>query len=385
VFPRHDVLIVGAGVVGCSVAFHLARRGVRRVAIVERERLPGSGSTSKANGGIRAQFTTKVNVAMSLRSMEILDALAPEIGEPPVYRKAGYLFLTASRERLAAMERATAFQRSLGVTVELLDRDDALRLAPFVEGADLVGGTFGARDGFIDPGALAGFFLREATLAGVELACGAEVAAIDRTAAGTFVVTTSAGKREAGVVVNAAGAWSAAVAAAVGVDVPVEPVRRHLLMTGPCEALPPVIPMTIDADTGILIRREGDRALIAYSNADEPAGFVTAFDPSFPERIAEPFERRFPRVAAAGIDLKRSWAGLYEVTPDHHAVLGEVTGVPRFFLATGFSGHGIMHAPAAGEAVAEWIADGRSSSVDISPLALERFARGETIHETMVL
>ena len=383
--PRHDVLIVGAGVVGCSVAFQLARRGVRRVAIVERERIPGTGSTSKANGGIRAQFTTSVNVAMSLRSMEILDALAKEIGEPPVYRKAGYLFLTASTERLAAMERAVAFQRSLGVTVDLLDRDDALRLAPFVEGADLVGGTFGARDGFIDPGALAGFFLREATRAGVELVCGAEVLAIDRTAGGAFVVTTTAGKREAGVVVNAAGAWSAGVAAAVGVDLPVEPVRRHLLMTGPCLSLPPVIPMTIDADTGILIRREGDRVLVAYSNPDEPAGFVTALDPTFPERISGPFERRFPRVAEAGLDLRRSWAGLYEVTPDHHAILGEAADVPGFFLATGFSGHGIMHAPAAGEAAAEWIADGRSASVDISPLALERFARGETIHEMMVL
>ena len=383
--PRHDVVIIGAGVVGCSVAFHLTRRGGRRVAIVERERMPGTGSTSKANGGIRAQFTTKVNVAMSLRSMEILDALAPEIGEPPVYRKAGYLFLTASTERLAAMERAVAFQRSLGVTVDLLDRDDALRLAPFIEGSDLVGGTFGARDGFIDPGALAGFFLREATLAGVELVCGAGVLAIDRTGAGSFVVTTAAGKRDAGVVVNAAGAWSAAVAALAGIDLPVEPVRRHLLVTGPCSSLPPVIPMTIDADSGILIRREGDRALIAYSNADEPAGFVTAFDPSFPERIAEPLERRFPRVAEAGLDLRRSWAGLYEVTPDHHAILGEAADVPGFFLATGFSGHGIMHSPAVGEAVAEWIADGRSTSVDISPLALERFARGETIHETMVL
>ena len=383
--PRHDVLIVGAGVVGCSVAFQLARRGVRRVAIVERERIPGTGSTSKANGGIRAQFTTSVNVAMSLRSMEILDALAKEIGEPPVYRKAGYLFLTASVERLAAMERAVAFQRSLGVTVELLNKNDVLRLAPFVEGSDVVGGTFGARDGFIDPGALAGFFLREATQAGVELVCGAEVLALDRTASGSFVVTTTAGKREAGVVVNAAGPWSATVAALVGVDLPVEPVRRHLLMTGPCPSLPPVIPMTIDADTGILIRREGDRVLIAYSNPDEPAGFVTEFDPLFPERISGPFERRFPLVAEAGLDLRRSWAGLYEVTPDHHAILGEAAGVRGFFIATGFSGHGIMHSPAAGEAVAEWIVDGRSSSVDISPLALERFARGETIHEMMVL
>src|SRR5512137_1730221 len=127
---RADVAIIGAGVIGTSVAFQLARLGAKRVVLLEKESLPGTGSTSKANGGIRAQFTTKVNVAMSLRSMDLLDALAPEIGEPPVYRKAGYLFLTASAERLAAMERAVAFQRSLGVTVELLGRDDARRLAP---------------------------------------------------------------------------------------------------------------------------------------------------------------------------------------------------------------------------------------------------------------
>jgi sarcosine oxidase subunit beta len=385
VLPRHDVLIVGAGVVGCSIAFHLARRGVTRVAIVERETLPGSGSTSKANGGIRAQFTTKVNVEMSLRSMEILDALAPEIGEPPVYRKAGYLFLTAKPERLAAMERAVGFQRSLGVSVDLLDTDDARRMAPFVEGSDVIGGTFGSRDGFIDPGALTAFFLREAMQAGVELACGAGVSAVDRTASGAFVVTTAAGTREAGVVVNAAGAWSAELAALAGIDLPVVPVRRHLLLTGPCPSLPPVIPMTIDADSGVLIRREGERALIAYSNPDEPEGFVTAFDESFPQRIAAPLEKRFPCVAAAGLDLKRSWAGLYEVTPDHHAVLGEVEGIPGFILATGFSGHGVMHSPAAGEAVAEWITTGRARSVDISSLSADRFARGEMIHETMVL
>jgi sarcosine oxidase subunit beta len=385
VSPRHEVLIIGAGVIGCSVAFHLVRLGVRNIAILERERVPGTGSTARANGGIRAQFTTAVNVAMSLRSMDILDALAGEIGEPPVYRPAGYLFLTARPERLATMERAVAFQRSLGVPAELLDGDGARRRAPFVAGADLVGGTFGSRDGFIDPGALAGFFLREATAGGAELACGAEVHGIRRKATGGFAVETSAGGREAGVLVNAAGPWAAGLAALAGVELPVEPVRRHMLLTGPCPSLPPMIPMTIDADTGILIRREGDRVLIAYSNPDEPAGFVTAFDETFPERIAEPLERRFPAVAEAGLDLRHSWAGLYEVTPDHHAVLGPAPECPGFFLANGFSGHGVMHAPAAGEAIAQWIASGRASSVDVAPLSPARFARGELVHETMVL
>ena len=380
----HQVLIVGAGVIGCSVAFHLTRAGQRGICVVERESLPGSGSTSKANGGIRAQFTTETNLRMSLLSMKLLDELADEIGEPPVYRKAGYLFVTGDPQRLQAMARAVEFQRARGVTVELLDRAAVRAAAPFVAGP-VVGGTFGARDGFIDPGGLTNFFLREATRAGVEIRYRAEVTALARERSGALRVETTAGSMTAPIVVNAAGPWAGRLAAMLGVELPVEPVRRHILITGPCPSLAPLIPMTIDADSGVLIRREGDRVLIAYSNPDEPAGFTTAFDPDFPERIADAVESRFPAVAAAGLDLRRSWAGLYEVTPDHHAVLGAVPEQPGFYLANGFSGHGVMHAPAAGRALAELITTGRSESADIAPLAIGRFARGELIHETMVL
>jgi sarcosine oxidase subunit beta len=322
-----------------------------------------------------------VNVAMSLASMEILDALAPEIGEPPVYRKAGYLFVTGDPARLRAMHEAAAWQRERGVTVESLDEAGLRAKAPWIDGR-IAGGTFGARDGFIDPGGLCNFFLREATGAGAAIRYRAEVAAIDRDGS-AFLLRTSSGDVKARAVVNAAGPWAARVAALLGVKLPVEPVRRHLLMSGPCPELPRVIPMTIDADTGVLVRREGERVLIAYSNPDEPAGFNTAFDPSFGERIATQLEERFPLVSAAGVDLRRSWAGLYEVTPDHHAVLGEA--LPGFFLANGFSGHGVMHSPAAGRAIAEMIRRGRSGSVDVSPLSLDRFGRGELIHERMVL
>jgi sarcosine oxidase subunit beta len=384
VAERGDVVIIGAGVIGCSVAFHLARLGTRDVCVVERERLPGSGSTSKANGGIRAQFTTEANLRMSLRSMAILDELAAEIGEPALYRKAGYLFLTGDPARLRAMAAAAEFQRARGVSVDLLDAERVRAMAPYVDGP-IVGGTFGPRDGFIDPGALTNFFVREASRAGVRFRYGAEVTALTREPAAEIRVSTTAGSFTAPVVVNAAGPYARRVATMLGLDLPVEPVRRHLILTGPCPSLPPVIPMTIDADSGVLIRREGDRVLVAYSNPDEPTGFNTEFDTNFPERIAEPLELRFPAVAAAGLDLRRSWAGLYEVTPDHHAVLGAVPGHPGFFLANGFSGHGVMHAPAAGEAIAECIVHGHAKSIDIAPLAFERFARGELIHEAMVL
>jgi glycine/D-amino acid oxidase-like deaminating enzyme len=377
-----DIAIVGAGVIGCSVAFHLSRMGQRGVCILEREALPGTGSTSRANGGIRAQFTTEVNIAMSLASMEILDGLEAEIGEPPVYRKAGYLFVTGEPSRVRAMEAAAEFQRARGVSVDVLDETGVRAKAPWLAGP-IAGGTYGARDGFIDPGRLTNFFLSEATGKGVRIRYGAEVIAAGRDGAG-FRLQTTAGEVRAGAVVNAAGPWAKGLAAMLGVALPVEPVRRHILLTGPCPSLPALIPMVIDADSGVLVRREGDRILIAWSNPDEPPGFNLQFDPQFAERIAEPLIRRFPDVAAAGIDRRRSWAGLYEVTPDHHAILGG-SGVPGFLLANGFSGHGVMHAPAAGRALAEHIVRGRSESVDISGLSLARFERGEAIHETMVL
>ena len=379
---RADVAIIGAGVIGTSVAFQLARLGTTRVLLLEKEALPGTGSTAKANGGIRAQFTTDVNVAMSLASMEILDGLADEIGDPPMYRKAGYLFLTGDPKRLAAMEAAAAFQSARGVAVEVLDAAGVRAKAPFAAG-EILGGTFGPRDGFIDPGGLTNFFLREASRAGVRTLYGARVTAIARTAGG-FRLTTGAGDVEAGAVVIAAGPFSGRVAALAGVDVPVEPVRRHIFVSGPTPHLPPVIPMTIDADSGVLVRREGSRAAIAWSNADEPPGFNTAFDPDFFLRFAEPLEARFPSIAASGLDLRMSWSGLYEVTPDHHAVVGPA-GVPGLFVASGFSGHGVMHAPAAGRAIAELVVRGRSETVDVAPLALDRFRRGALIHETMVL
>jgi sarcosine oxidase, subunit beta len=381
----HNVVIVGAGVVGCSIAYHLATLGEQDVLLLEREALPGSGSTSKANGGIRAQFTTSVNIAMSLASMVILDSLEAEIGEPPLYRKAGYLFVTDDPARHAAMAAAVELQRAHGVTVELLDAASVRRLAPYLSGERLVGGTFGARDGFIDPGGLANWFLARALARGARVRYGAEVLGVEPAPASALRVVTRAGSVDAAVLVNAAGAWARPLAALLGVDLPVEPVRRHILVSGPCTTLPREIPMTIDADTGVLIRREGERVLIAHSPPDEPPGYDMSYDPVFVERIAEPLSARFPTVADAGIDHRRSWAGLYEVSPDHHAILGTVAAVPGFILANGFSGHGVMHSPATGRCIAELIVGGRSSTVDIAPLSLDRFARGAAIDESMVL
>jgi sarcosine oxidase subunit beta len=258
------------------------------------------------------------------------------------------------------MERAAAYQRGCGVDVEVLDAAEVRRRVPWIAGERLAGGTFGARDGFIDPGRLCGFFSSAAAHDGVSFRYGQEVVAAEEGAGGFVLGTADGSTFSAPFVVNAAGAWSARLGALLGVDVPVEPVRRHLFLTGPVRDLPPEVPMTIDADTGVLVRREGERVLVAWSNADEPPGFDTTCDPEFVLRFAEALEARFPSVAAAGIDQRRSWAGLYEVTPDHHAILGPVPERPGLLLATGFSGHGVMHAPAAGRCIAEMILRGRS-------------------------
>lgn len=381
---HQHIVVIGAGVVGASVAWHLVSMGAQRVTILERESQPGTGSTCKANGGIRAQFTTDVNIAMSLLSMEILDDLAADIGEPGVYHKAGYLFVTTREDTLAKMAGAVSFQRERGVSVDLLDQAGVRARAPWMHTQDIVGGSFGARDGFIDPGGLCNWFLRRAGTRGAAIRYRTEVTGLGCSHGGWRLLTNH-GPLEADVIINCAGPWAADVAALAGFELPVQPVRRHLILSGPTKNLPPVIPMTIDADTGVLVRREGPAVLIAWSNHDEPPGFNFAFDEDFILRFADALEHRFPAVTDAGIDLKHSWSGHYEVSPDHHGIIGEAPGAPGFFLVNGFSGHGVMHAPAAGRVTAELILTGAARSADISALSPDRFRRGALIHETMVL
>lgn len=381
---KFDIALIGAGVVGASIAYHLTQMGEQSVVLLEKDVHPGGGSTAKANGGIRAQFTTEINIQMSLLSMQILDELEADIGNPPVYIKAGYLFLTANEEKMRTMEEAVEFQHSHGVEVEILDHSAICAFAPYVHADDLVGGTFGKRDGFIDPGGLCNWLLRRATAAGARLQTEAEVTAIEHNG-NNWKLSTSTGDLITDSVVNCAGPHAREIAATVGFDLPVYPVRRHLFVSGNTDAMPPVIPMVIDADSGVLIRREGPAVLIGYSNADEPNGFNERFDENFIFRFGDALEHRFPVVADAGINFRRSWIGHYAVSPDHHAVLGSVPGAPGFYLANGFSGHGVMHAPATGRCMAELLLHGKSSSVDISQLGIERFKNDSLIHETMVL
>ena len=383
--PTADVVIVGAGVTGCSIAWHLARLGVRDVLLLEQLAAAGQGSTSKANGGIRAQFSTAINIALSTYSIAAFERFTEETGGDCGLVQAGYLFMTATEAGERALRVNFELQQRLGVPNRWLDRDGIAELAPYARTDDLRAGTFSGRDGFIDPHGSTLGYLKAALELGVSLSTDTEVLEVTSDGRGVSGVRTGAGAIATRCVVNAAGPFAGVLAGRAGTRIDLYAVRRMLACTEALEGAPHVIPMTIDMDTGLLIRREGRGILFAYSDPADPPGFDTAFDPAFVGIVAEKAALRFPFAADAQVSPRRCWAGLYPETPDHHAILGESPDLPGFHLATGFGGHGIMHAPATGRAIAEAIALGECRFMDIAPLRPQRFTEGDTILETAVL
>jgi len=377
-----EVAVVGAGVIGLAVGRELARAGLTDVLILEREAAVARGSTSRANGGFRAQFTTRPNVELSRFSIDELERLEAETGLCAL-RQVGYLLMTGTEEGERGLRAAVRLQRSLGVPTEWLSPEEVLARAPFVRREGLRAGTFHARDGLLDPYGVARAMEQQARASGVRILTGAEVRRIRRVAGG-FELEHTRGRERAAWVVNAAGPDAAEVAAMLDIEVPVAPVRRNLAFAPAPPGEP--IPMCVDLDTGVLVRREpGGGYVIAYSNPSDPPSRETSVDPRFFEELAERVGHRFPFLEDAPIDRSRSWAGLYPETPDHHAIIGHAPGVPGFVLCVGFGGHGIMHAPAAGRAVAELITRGRCETFDLRPLRPERFAEGDLVVEIAVL
>lgn len=378
-----DVIIVGAGVIGCSVAYHLAKLGCTNVLLLEREDFPGTGSTSKALGGIRAQFTTAINVQMSLLSMKLLEEMDEERRSQASYVKAGYLFMTNDAQRFEQMKNTVRFQQELGVTVALLSREEIAARVPFIKTDDLLGGTFGSRDGFIDANGLTNAYFTRARALGVHYQPRVEVRAVIKQNKKAVGVQTNAGDFEAEFMVNCCGPFARELAHMIGVDLPVDAIRRQVVVTGPEHTWPRVFPMLLDNDTGLVMRRDGEAIALIYSNPEEPAGVNLKFDHDFIEVVAPKMLLRAPSLEDAGFNHSRCYAGCYEVTPDHHAIIGE-SGAPGFFLCNGFSGHGVMHAPGAGLALAEMIVHGQPSSIDLAPLSLARFKENRLLHESAV-
>ncbi len=381
-----DVVIVGGGIVGSSITYHLAEAGCRDVLVLEREPHQGRGSTGKSMGGVRAQFSTELNIRLSLYSLDFFARFEEATGCPAGYRRQGYLFVASREEHLAYLQNNYQLLVACGVkSVELLSPVDVLQLVPQLRADDILGGSFGSTDGFVDPySVMTGFTLRAIDL-GARLWKGVEVTGILQDTRGVAGVETTRGRVATRTVVNAAGPWAAQIAALAGVELPVEPLRRMLVPTEPFPLISHVAPMVVDMGTGFHFRPEGRGVLLAWNDPEETPGLKTSFDPEFIEKILLRAVDRVPCFEALEVNPKRAWAGLYEMTPDHYPILGPVPEVPGLYLANGFSGHGVMHSPATGKIVADLILHGRSDVVDVGTLSLARFAEGRLLHETAVL
>ncbi|HXK04564.1 MAG TPA: FAD-dependent oxidoreductase [Verrucomicrobiae bacterium] len=381
-----DVIIIGGGIVGSSIAYHLTESGCTNVLILERESHQGKGSTGKSMGGVRAQFSTSESIKMSLYSIPFFNSFEEVMGHPSGYRAQGYLFVATNQRHLDYLCQNYTRQVAAGLkTVQLLKPADVAHFAPEIRCGDVLGGAFCSTDGFVDPHSVMTGFAQRAIERGVQVLRSAEVTAILTDSRGVAGVVTTVGTFSSRTVVNAAGAWAGQVARMAGVDLPVEPLRRMLVPTEPFDKVAQSSPMVVDMATGFHYRPEGRGILMAWNDPEETPGFKLNFDPAFIEKILTRGVTRLPVLEEAEVNPKRAWAGLYEMTPDHHPVLGPVQSLPGFFLANGFSGHGVMHSPATGRVTADLILKGRTDLIDSALLSIDRFAAGHLLHETAIL
>ncbi len=380
-----DVVLIGGGIVGSSIAYHLTAAGCKNVLVIERESAQGKGSTGKSMGGVRAQFSTPVNIQMSLYSIPFYASFEERLGHPCDYRPQGYLFCATHEKHMAFLRTNYEKQVAMGLRdARIISGDEIRQLFPQLRGDDIVGGSFCSSDGFVDPYSAMVGLMTWAGDHGASLWKSASVTGIRRKD-GSFEVATTRDTVSTPTVVNCAGAWAASIAEMVGIDLPVEPLRRMLVPTEPFDRFPRTAPMIIDMSTGFHFRPEGRGFLLAWNDPDETPGYKTDFDPSFVEKILIRAADRVPVFENVAVNPKRAWAGLYEMTPDHHPILGESPDVPGFFFANGFSGHGVMHSPATGKILSDLILTGETDLIDASLLNFSRFAEGRTIHETAVL
>jgi sarcosine oxidase, subunit beta len=391
VMESADVVVIGGGIVGSSVAYHLAESGCSKVVVLEREAQQGLGSTGKATGGARAQFSTAINIQMSLYSIEFFAHCEEATGFPSGYQPRGYLFVATSEPQLDYLKANCERQRQLGLTnVEILTAQEIAAMIPQLRVTDVVGGSFCQTDGFVDPPAIMRAFMSRAREKGAQLRLSTGVTGIEVDGRGVSGVLTTRGRISTRAVVNASGAWAAEVARLAGVEIPVVPLRRQLVSTAPFPDLPDQMPMVIDMTDGFHFRPDymagsPPGVLMAWPDPDETPGFKLDFDPLFTEKVLSRARHRVPCMANVVVERSRCRAGLYEMTPDHHAIIGEAPGLPGLYLANGFSGHGVMHSPATGRIVSEMILDGKARLLDATPLGAERFSEGRLLEETAIL
>ncbi len=365
---------------GASVAYHLAARGARDLLVIDRAAGPGGGSTFRATGGFRAQYATAINVRLSLLSREKLLRFRDEIGGECGYEPAGYLWLASTARELQILDEARAVQHAEGLhEATPVAPDDIARLNPALRLDGIVGGAFCPSDGFIHPMGILEGYLSGAARLGVRIEWGVEATGLVRDGRGHVTgVRTRNEIVPAGAVVNAAGAWAGDFARVCGMDEPVTPLRRQVARTVRTKALPASMPMTIFAGDGFHTRVRDGRVLLLLPTPGVPGRpFDDTLDARWVSEVTAVAHERLPVLREVGVDLGACWAGLYEMSPDKHAILGTAPGCANFFFVNGSSGHGVMHAPALGHLLAEIILDGRATTLDARPLRPERFAEGD--------
>jgi len=369
-----DAVIVGGGVMGASTAYHLAKKGCKDILLLERERFFGTQATGKCAGGIRYQFGTEINVRLSQLSLPMLHRFEEELGQPIDLKACGYLFLLTKPEDLEVFRQTLEMQHRLGVKTAWLEPPNIAELVPDVNMEGLLAGTFNPDDGLADPSSVVQGYISGAGRLGVSLKTEVEVTDILANGDRVTGVVTNQGTVSTPVVVNAAGPWAQVIGEMAGLEIPVVPLRRQIVVTGPMPEVPDNFPFVIEFARSLYFHPEGEGLLTGMSNPDETPGFDQSVDKAWELVHLEAAIERLPLLEQAG--LASRWAGLYEVSPDAHPILGRVPELEGFFCINGFSGHGFMHGPACGLLLAEEILDGGAHTLDISPLYIDRFREG---------
>jgi glycine/D-amino acid oxidase-like deaminating enzyme len=379
-----DIVIIGGGCMGASTAYYLAERDAKNVVLLEREKFLGMGSTGRNAGGVRYQFSTEVNVRLSMFSLDVISHFEELFGISAEYRPIGYLFLLTSPAQVATFKANVELQHRIGVPwVRYLEPKEIAAIAPLVNLEGVIGGTICPRDGLADPNSVTQGFAKGATQRGAQIETDTTVTAIKTDGGRIAAVVTNRGEIATRTVVNCAGPWAAQVGKMAGLDVPIEPVRRQFFTTDVLPDLPRDHLFTIEFATSLYFHPEGAGLLVGMSNADEKPGDTYAIDEEFHLKTLERALYRFPMLEHARV--AKQMAGLYEVTPDDEPIIAQARALPGFYIAAGFSGHGFQHSPATGKVMSELILDGTAETVDVSMLDLERFAEGRLIQEVNVV
>jgi sarcosine oxidase subunit beta len=369
-----DVVIIGAGAIGASIAYQLGRRGARDVVVLERDTV-GAGSTSKAAGGIRVQFATRVEIEFSRRGIEFFKRFEDEMGVPCDFHQEGYLFVVTDEPTLARFRSNVALQRSLGADVRVIAPNDARALVPSLNVDDALAAVWGPDDGYASPHDVVQAYAAQARARGVRIIEGTPVTGIRLEGGRVAAVETTAGAIATRLVVNAAGPWAPLVGRMAGLDLPVDPRRRHIFVTDAFDGVRHPLPLVTDCGSGFYCRSEQGAVLMSPGDIGATTAYEAQVDWSVLESAVEKAVRRIP--ALEGAQVRHAWAGLRPLTPDGRAILDWAPGVDGLFLAVGFCGHGFQHSPAVGEVAASLLLDGRCAD-DISDLRLDRFARLDT-------